>query len=127
MRLLLAGGAKATGPSKDGTPLIVAATQGTRRVEPGFTRDLAEDERLVSEAVELALGHGADVNQPDKDGNTALHVAAQRRMKAVIRLLVEKGAAVDQKNAKGLAPISMVGRDVASESVAQLLRDLGAK
>jgi len=127
MRLLMAGGAKAIGPNKAGTPLVVAAAQGTRRVEPGFTRDLAEDERLISEAVELALGLGADVNQANKDGNTALHIAAQRRMKAVIRLLVGKGAAVDQKNVKGLAPISMVGRDVASESVAQLLRDLGAK
>ena len=127
MRVLMAVDAGAIGSNKDGTPLVVAAAQGTRRVEPGFTRDLAEDERRVSEAVELALGLGVDINGSNKDGNTALHIAVQRRMKAVIRLLVSKGVAIDQKNAEGLAPIDLVGRDAASESVARLLRELGAK
>ena len=127
MRILAEGGATAIGPSKGGTPLLIAAAQGTRRVEPGFTRDLADDERRVSGATEVALGLGADINGSGKDGNTALHIAVQRRMKTVIRLLVSKGAAIDQKNAKGLTPIGLVGRDAASESVAQLLRELGAK
>lgn len=127
MRLLKASGAKAIGPSKDGTPLVVAAAQGTRRVEPGFTRDLADDERRISESVELALGLGADINSVNKDGNTALHIAAQRRMKDVIRLLAGKGAAVRQKNTKGQTPLGLVSRDAAGESVAQMLRDLGAE
>jgi len=127
MRLLMAGGAKAIGPSKDGTSLVLAAAQGTRRVEPGFTRDVAEDERLVAEAVEIALGLGADINSATKDGNTALHVAAQRRMKSVIRVLVGKGAVLNKKNLKGQTPIALVGRDAANESVAQLLRELGAE
>ncbi len=127
MRLLMAGGAKAIGPNKDGTPLLVAAAQGTRRVEPGLTRDTAEDERRVAAAVEIALGLVPDVNGVNKDGNTALHVAAQRRMQTVIRLLAGKGADLNLKNAKGLTPAGMVGRDPASQNVAQLLRDLGAK
>ncbi len=127
MRQLMAGGAKAVGPNKDGTPLLVAAAQGTRRVEPGLTRDTAEDERRVAAAVEIALGLVTDVNGANKDGNTALHVAAQRRMPSVIRLLAAKGADLNQKNAKGLTPVGMVGRDPASQNVAQVLRDLGAK
>ena len=99
----------------------------TRRVEPGFTRDLADDERRISESVELALGLGADINSVNKDGNTALHIAAQRRMKDVIRLLAGKGAAVRQKNTKGQTPLGLVSRDAAGESVAQMLRDLGAE
>lgn len=127
MRILTAAGATAVGSNKDGTPLVVAAALGTRRVEPGFTRDLVGDESRVVEAVEIALGLGGDVNGANKDGNTAVHIATQRRMKSVIRLLAGKGAALQHKNAKGLTPLGMVGRDVASESVAQLLRELGAQ
>jgi ankyrin repeat protein len=127
MRQLMAGGAKAVGPNKDGTPLLVAAAQGARRVEPGLTRDTAEDERRVAAAVEIALGLVTDVNGTNKDGNTALHVAAQRRMPSVIRLLAAQGADLNQKNAKGLTPVGLVGRDPASQTVAQLLRDLGAQ
>lgn len=127
MRALMAAGAKVTGPSKDGTPILVAAAQGTRRVEPGFTRDLADDERRVAETVEIALGLGASPDAANKDGNTALHVAAQRRLKSVIRLLVDKGAPLDQKNAKGLTPVALVGSDPANESVRELLRGPGAK
>jgi ankyrin repeat protein len=114
MRLLAGAGATATGANKEGTPLVVAAALGS-------------DERRVLAAVELALGLGADVNGANKDGNTAMHIAAQRRMKTVISLLAGKGAGLDRKNAKGLTPLGMVGRDVASESVAQLLRDLGGR
>jgi uncharacterized protein len=127
MRLLLAQGAKTGAPPKDGTPLLVAAAQGTRRVEPGFTRDLADDERRVTDAVEIALELGADINAQNKDANTALHVAAQRRMKAVVRLLVARGATLDQKNAKGQTPLGIAGRDSGDDSVAQLLRDAGGK
>jgi uncharacterized protein len=127
MRLLLARGAKAGAPPKDGTPLLIAAAQGTRRVEPGFARDFAEDERRVTEAVEMALELGADVNAQTKDANTALHVAAQRRMKTVVRLLVARGAALDQKNAKGQTPLGIASRDSGDDSLAQLLRDAGAK
>jgi len=67
------------------------------------------------------------VNVQNKDGNTPLHIAAQKRMRTVVRLLVAHGAALDQKNAKGQTPLAMAGRDTSDDSVAQLLRELGAK
>ncbi len=74
--------------------------------------DVAEISRLIKE-------EGADVNQKDVDGTTALHVA---RSSPVVRVLIENGADVSAKNSRGMYPLHRA-RNV---GVARALLDNGA-
>ncbi len=65
------------------TPLIIAAYTGSKKI------------------INILLAKGADVNQPNKDGDTALHIAAQERHLHVIKELVAKGADINQPNKDG--------------------------
>lgn len=60
----------------------------------------ASDE-LVEAGVRVLLDYGADVNSTDMEGTTALSWAAYYAMIPVVRLLLERGASVVQKNKKG--------------------------
>ena len=91
MRLLLELGADPLQPNDYGTtPLLAAAGVGTNSAEeePGT-------EAEILEAVKLVLAHGGNVNDVDKNGNTAMHGAAHKRAPSVIRLLAEKGAKIE--------------------------------
>jgi ankyrin repeat protein len=88
MRLLLESGADPLLPNFNGiTPFLAAAGLGTqeRQKEAG-----EESESL--EAVKLLLAHGADVNDVNNDGDTAMHGAAYNMYPRVIELLAESGA-----------------------------------
>ena len=60
-------------------------------------------------AVKLALeAGGGDVNDVDKDGETALHGAVYRGGNiAAIQFLIDKGAKLDVRNAKGWTPLTV--------------------
>ncbi len=99
--------------------------------------DRSEEEKARAlKAVQVALELGADVNAVDKYGQTALHSAAFSGAKAVVQLLVNKGARVDVKDQSGETPWSMAaglgpepryrGFYHHHESTAQLLLELGA-
>src|SRR5437773_2342567 len=91
MRLLLELGAAPLQPNDYGTtPLLAAAGVGTNSAEeePGT-------EAEILEAVKLVLAHGGNVNDVDKNGNTAMHGAAHKRAPSLIRLLAEKGAKIE--------------------------------
>src|SRR5438034_10650545 len=91
MRLLLELGADPLQPNDYGTtPLLAAAGVGTNSAEeePGT-------EAEILEAVKLVLAHGGNVNDVDKNGNTAMHGAAHKRAPSLIRLLAEKGAKIE--------------------------------
>jgi ankyrin repeat protein len=62
-------------------------------------------------AVRLLLAAGADVNIPNRDGNTALMFAVAARKSAdLVRLLLDAGAVVDSRNAGGrTALLSAIG------------------
>jgi ankyrin len=134
MRTLVESGADPRFVMADGTTAVMALVQARRRVEPGLTADPAADETLALEGVTLALGLGVDVNAANKDGTTALHLAAARRVNRVIQALVENGARLDVKNEKGQTPLAIAtgprpGSDKpeAANPTADLLRKLGAK
>jgi uncharacterized protein len=135
MRLLVTNGADPSFVMKDGITPTMAAIQARRRVEPGLTADPIRDERLAVEAVTLSIDLGDDVNGAKKDGNTALHTAASRRLNGVIEFLVARGATLDAKNEKGQTPLAIASagsRPAASGAAganptAELLRKLGAK
>jgi ankyrin repeat protein len=65
-----------------------------------------EPESRVRETVAAVLAHAADVNAASRTGDTALHVAAARGYDTVVQLLVERGAGVNVKNARGVTPLA---------------------
>ncbi|HUE84517.1 MAG TPA: ankyrin repeat domain-containing protein [Vicinamibacterales bacterium] len=94
------------------------------------------DEADVFAATMLLLDAGADVNQTNASGDTALHAAAAAGMTTVIQLLAERGAALDAKNTMGQTPLALTmprerqdGRPQAASghpAAEELLRKLGA-
>jgi len=74
---------------------------------------------------------GADLKAVSRGGDSALHVAAQRGYDRAIRFLVEKGAALNVRNARGLTPLgTLLARPATATeraSTIQTLRSLGAE
>ena len=150
MRAFAAAGADRALGLADGSPPLVVAAQGEQRARKGGTlvvvpgqRVNREPERRALEAVRVVLELGADVNATDASGNTAMHVAAQKRFESVIRFLAEKGARIDAKNQWDDTPLALAlrplppppGTQVATlglvltdegPTIAGVLRSLGA-
>lgn len=103
MQLLAAAGADTSLPLEDGhTPLMVAAAgrnTGLRR--------LRLQEHQILDTIKVGLDLGMDVNAISLSGDTVLHVAAASKFERVIRLLVERGAKLDARNALGQTALSV--------------------
>ena len=127
MRALADHGAELQVVMEDGTTPLMAAAAARRRREPGLAANPAEDERLVLEAAKTAMDAGIDVNAVDSAGNTALHIAASRRLDTVVQLLADSGADLDALNDRGETPLARArGRGDDDNSTVELLRRLGA-
>ncbi len=135
VKLLLAKGADPKLTTKFGmTPVMAAAGLGTKE-EDTTGRKKTEAEAIAS--LKLCLDAGADVNATDRQGDTALHGAAQKGYDQVVQFLVDHGAKLDIKDKKGRTPLDAANglmgnggfdgtrRDV-HESTAALLRKLMA-
>ncbi|MBI3895043.1 MAG: ankyrin repeat domain-containing protein [Acidobacteria bacterium] len=136
MQLLIANGADPMLEAKGGnTPLLMAA---------GLFRDpyiaTEEEHKSAEEAVQLLLGLGADVNQANARGRTAIHAAAALGANALIQFLADKGGKVDAKDRSGETPWSIAegmcpgegstnacGAYVIHKDTSALLLKLGAK
>ena len=113
---------------------MAAAGLGTKE-EDTTGRKKTEEEAIAS--IQLCLDAGADVNAADRQGQTALHGAAQWGFDQVVQYLADHGAKLDIKDSKGRTPLDaamgLLGnggfdhsrRDV-HESTAALLRKLMA-
>lgn len=98
--LLLAAGADASIPAKDGsTPVMVAAGQIWREDHSVGT----EQESI--ETIKALLAAGADINAANGAGETALHGAALRDSDVVVKFLVESGARLDVKDKANRMPL----------------------
>lgn len=140
MRALIAGGADAETPITDGTtPLMAAAglKEGNGRTAPEQDRrglsvvdgGRLPDEARIVETVIAALAQPVNVNATNRNGDTALHAAAQLGYDPVVKLLAEKGANLSVKNNRGVTPLSSLagrGDTVLHPATADLLRKLGA-
>ena len=103
MRLLLDHGANLQATTADGSTALMLAA-GVAIFNEG---DDAGTEAETLEAVRLCVERGADVNQADGNGETALHGAAYRGHNSVAQYLFEKGARPDVKNRIGWTPLTI--------------------
>jgi serine/threonine-protein phosphatase 6 regulatory ankyrin repeat subunit B len=75
-------------------------------------------------AIEM-IGYADDVNQQDRDGNTALWIATTEAKFEVVRALLRAGANPNLPNHKGGLPITMAASNGLTDRV-QLLLAFGA-
>ena len=62
---------------------------------------------MDSEVAARFLEVGADPNQPDSLANTPLHSAVKRRLKDIVRIMIEKKADTSLANAGGKTPLNL--------------------
>jgi ankyrin repeat protein len=122
IKLLLEKGANPNLAIKDGTtPIMQAAAGVAARGEEEEVIDKA-DQADPLDAIKLFVEMGADVNAVNEQGNTALHLAAQRGNDRAIEYLVSKGAKLDVKNKGNRTPLDLAR---ASKTTTELIQKLG--
>ena len=140
MRALAAAGADTRRPMNDGaTPLMAASGMGIaapaqdekrgtdRRGLAIVDGGIVEPESRVLETVTIALTLGSDLEAVNASGETALHIAAAQGYETVVRALVERGANLNARNARGQTPLgALVARKATRPAMIELLRELGA-
>jgi uncharacterized protein len=139
MRVLAANGADTKTPASDRTtPLLAAAQADNVPSRRGATS--AQRERRAVDALQLVLALGAGINETTDRGDTALHIAATKRLNTVVEFLAHHGAALDARNSRGLTPLAIAtmepeapkgiaviyNQPVNDGTTAELLRKLGA-
>lgn len=77
-----------------------------------------------SVSAEVLLRHNADARLVDRQGNTALHVAAEGD-REMCRLLVKAGVPVDVRNQSGLTPLHFAALE-GNQAIAAYLIEQGA-
>ena len=129
MRFLLANGADPLLGTLEGTtPLMVAAGIGHTADDAGM-----KTEPEVLEALQLALDVGNAVTAVNDHGQTALHGGVYRATNEVIRVLVDRGASLDQRDARGRTPLQLATDGFNADGhhrrdpQAALLRDLASR
>jgi ankyrin repeat protein len=154
MRALGAAGADTRQPIGDGTTPLMAVLMGSQgqgdrrerfRTEVQMAAAAPAQEAETVAAATIVLELGADVNATSNSGDTAMHTAATRGLRPVIKLLAGAGADLNAKNKRGLTPLAatrasakmrrLAGVDADSSAGAadetnqtvELLRSLGAK
>jgi hypothetical protein len=102
------------------TPLAAAVAGTIDRLgdspADGYYRpapDPEQEDRDIQEAITILLDAGVDINAANEAGDTALHLAAGRRLVAVVGFLLEKGAKVDAVNKKGQTALAMTAIPIA--------------
>jgi ankyrin repeat protein len=124
MKLLLAHGAEPNAKQKNNNnALMLAAGLGYRDGNMAVpTKDRGTTPEIIA-AVEVCLNAGADINAAGTNGDTALHFAVTGRGDLeVVKYLVEHGASLTIKNARGQTALDAgkASRKDRSEIVAYL-------
>lgn len=71
----------------------------------GGSRGSNKTEADVAEGLEILFSAGADINERNNMGATALHVSTRLGWGQVVRLLAEKGADLEATDGRGLTPM----------------------
>jgi ankyrin repeat protein len=121
MRVLADAGADTRLGTEGGiTPLMVAAGLGQ-------TDSRMPPESKMLEAVRYLVGRGGDVNERSRNGQTAVHGAANVSFDTVIAFLAERGANVNAKDNNGRTPFDLTLNPMRPRpKTGDTLRTLGA-
>ena len=102
-------------------------------VAEGWADGTYNSEQDCIRVAQLLLEHDADINAQDNDNTTPLHLACYNWRTAMVRVLLDGGAATNSKSKQGKTPLHSVahGRylysdDLDGTSSAQLLLERGA-
>jgi len=98
--------------------LTVASHASAQHVSPVIDATRASDHRTL----EALVGSGADLDDTQGDGATALHWAAHHDDLRAAALLIKGGAAVNVENDLGATPLWLAARSGSEEMVARLLQ-----
>ncbi len=91
--MLLAAGAHVYATDEHGrTPLLAAL-------------NYPKNDEGCNDILHLLLNAKSNLHARDKDGNTALHLAAKNRRTQALRVLIEKGLYIDAQNKAGNTPL----------------------
>jgi ankyrin repeat protein len=80
----------------------------------------------TKDMVELLLAKGADVNLKDKAGRTPLHLAAESADADIVKLLLDKGASIDEKDDESGATALHYAARIGNKDAAEVLIARGA-
>lgn len=122
LRTLLTKNADPTLALQDGTTALMAAAGVGSQTQLFDRRDRiavlrGSDEAATREVMQVLLALPGDVNAANAAGDTALHGAARMNYPGVIRQLIDKGAKVDVRNAKGETPLAVASGDEARQAL----------
>jgi calcium-independent phospholipase A2 len=82
------------------------------------------------ECVVSLLAHEAEIDLKDKDGNTALHIAVEKKFIPIVQCLVVFGCDINLKNKHEQTPRHMVGKEASGsddDMILYILHSVGAK
>jgi len=135
MKLLLAHGADPKRTTESKTSAIqLAAGLGKRQVSDMFVfiRYYTWDEERAIATISMLLDLGANIDEANEFGETALHGATYHGAQKVIQFLVERGANINATNWSDQTPLRLAeghfysGTFLRYPETATLLRKLGA-
>jgi ankyrin repeat protein len=149
LRALAGAGANTRFVMTDGSNALLAAVAASSGFGSGDRRERyltpveiaakveSDEERVTLETAKLTLALGSDINSVNRNGDSALHLAATQGLVTVVQFLAEYGAALDLKNKRGMTPLGAALQrqrgeggvqipDDRREAAAALLKKLGA-
>ena len=117
--ILLENGAQANATLKDGFSALWLAADGSHEeivkllIEGGASVDVlhAAAKRGTENIARQLLDQGADINQQDKNGQTALHIAVENAQDAVTTFLLRRGADLTIKDGNGKTALDLARSD----------------
>ena len=135
-QFLLSKGANINAKDNNGqTPLSVAKGRGrTEMVEFLLKHGAKEGSPSLHQAatdgdierVKLFIAKGVDVNEKNQTGDTPLHLAVARNQKAIVALLIDKGADIEATCSRWGNPPLVFACAIGRRDIAELLLSKGA-